>query len=385
MQATLPRRGAISLRPDTFDEDGTLRPGAARLAFTGLVSDRGDACTFNLGEVSVVGQALRGDESDAAFEAEMAARMESARQRIGQIDLEALAARGDGGTFDPDEIADLMDLAEEMQGLLGATDREDASAVVHVFSPHLALWQVGILDGPFAAEHEGVGGWGRNAAGHLVIELPGTPPEDLRRGETYRAVAVAPDDEDGAGENGGAETTRAFYTAWQGTHAEVPYGPFNTRADAAAHAAAVQRCRSAHAQLEAGFAEMQAEGILLPADGYLTDCGVRGLAFQGTPQVLFGRLEGTLTVTSVTGGSVAGTFELSGQGTLRTETSRFTYARRQLTGDTCDYENTCETSERRGPIAVSGTFEAPALLEGIPRGPRFEVRSVRLETAPRRR
>lgn len=385
MQATLPRR-AIGLRPSGFDEDRTLRPGAARLAFSGLVSDRGDACTFNLGEVSIVGQALRGDEPDAALEAEMAARIESAQQRIEQIDLEALAARVDAGTFDPDEAGELMDLGEEMQGLLGATDRDDASAVVHVFSPHLALWQVGILEGPFAAEHGGVGGWSRNAAGHVVIELPGTPPEDLRRGETYRAVAVAHGSDDGPADGAGAETTRAFYTAWQGTHAEVPYGPFLEPADAVAHAAAVQRCRAARAQLDAGFAEMRAGGLLTPAAGDLFDCDVRGLAFQGTTQELTGRLEGTLTVTSVTGGSVAGTFELSGQGTLRTETSRFTYARGRLLGDTCYLnESTCETDERDGPISVSGTFEAPALLEGIPRGPRFEVRSVRLETAPRRR
>jgi hypothetical protein len=370
-----------AMRPEVYDErddrgERLLQPGRGALRFAGLVSDGGDACTFNVGEVSLIGQAMSGAVGEAELETAMRERAEALQRRVEGLDparMEEMARRAEAGQLSPAEMQQMMDVAAEAQGLLEA-DGTARSTVLHVFSPHLVTWQTGFLSHAFATEHGGMGGWGANAAGHLFVELPGTAPEDLRRGQAYRAVAVAPDPDAGDPMTSGsaAPTFVGFYTAWDGRFQHVPYPPPTSPEMAARQAESRQVCRTLRAQMAAQAAEMRADGMIASSNPLHLDCQYEGLAFEGDVRTLSGRLEGTVTITSVTGGRVSGTLALDGQGALGVRTSRFTYDGARLTG------SETEDDRRDGPIRVSGSFEAPAVLEGVPRGLGMGMRTVRL-------
>jgi hypothetical protein len=107
---------------------------------------------------------------------------------------------------------------------------------------------------------------------------------------------------------------------------------------------------------------MSGQGSIIPVSALQRkDCSAKGLAFQGTAEVVAGRLSGTVTMEEITGATVKGRFEVNG--TLHTKKYTFTYDEKtdRLSGDRV------EEKKRDGPVTLEGTFSAPNHTEGLKR------------------
>lgn len=364
-----------AMRPEVFDEDGVYAPGASELTFSGLVNTGGTACTFNIGEVSIIGAALSGEISQAETEAAMRARAAEMEAQMATLDVEELERKAAAGTLTEADMRRMMGIASQAEDVL-ATPGDEATTVLHVFSPHLVAWQVGMLSHPWVTGHGGLSGWRPNSAGHVFVAIPGVGARQLRAGQTYPAVALAMEPESETPPTMGAPSPIGFYTDWNGTFQQIPYPRPRSAEEARRQAEDKAGCRQALAEFNQIIREMEASGALLGRPPTATDCNYRGLAFQGESRILFGDLEGTVTVEAVTGGVVTGRFELSGGGGMAVETSRFTYTDGVLDGDEQ------ETEIRPGPVSIRGTFAAPSKVGGAPHG--MGMRTVTLENARRR-
>ncbi|MEL6615738.1 MAG: hypothetical protein AAFQ43_08375, partial [Bacteroidota bacterium] len=359
-------------RASAFDEDELMRPGVGEMQVSGLVSGRGHACGFNLAEVSLIGQAIAGDVSAEDVEATGMARAAEMEQMMANLPprlRRAMQTGEDPGTLTAAEMRAMQEMASGAMGLMSATDDSEARAVLHVFSPHLMMWQTGMLGVPFQTAHRGVGGWPTNAAAQVVLEFDEATPRSLRTGETYTVRAIAPSPE-AEGLPQSVPSMGGFFSSWEGEFQPIP--PQND-ADRRRLAEERAECEANQKATIARIDAMVAEGGgLINRNADLDDCAVLGTAFQGETRVASGTLSGTVTITRITGATVEGTFDVSGSGVLHRTVSRFTYA--EETG-LLDGDETEEIDEP-GPISISGRFFVPASIEGIERP--FGYRSVSL-------
>lgn len=101
-----------------------------------------------------------------------------------------------------------------IMGMMMGVDPGTQDAVFFTYSPNALAWQMG-LPAPgignlgrynfgHPIEHDGLGGWQPNAAAGVVIRLVDTPPDSVKAGRTYTAVA----EPEGAG---------TLYSRWIGT------------------------------------------------------------------------------------------------------------------------------------------------------------------------
>jgi hypothetical protein len=316
----------------TVDPSKLQRPGVGSMEISGLVSDRGTACTHHVAAYGA-GAAFPFMGGGAG---DMAEAMQKLQGLAGQVAEEGADAR----EGDEDARQRMMEAIGQGQALAGGDATEDLPTVIQLYSPNGRIWQTGALMAPRLSEHAMLGGWRSNAATLINIQLRDTPPGEVRAGETYDAVARTGSMEEGMKSDAPVvPTVTAFYTWWRGNVVGVPWDAPRAR----------QACEDANASLEAaGVAEHLVQGRL-------HDCRYAEYAFEGTTRRVTGRLEGTVTIDSIGGEQVHGRFDLRGSGELHEESREFTRNQDgEVTGDR-------EVSERTesGPIEVSGTFRAP--------------------------
>ena len=353
--------GSYALNPDVLIADSLLLPSEGTLAIGGLVSDEGIACTHHLAALDFLGAAMTGTmEMDEASREALEARAERLSEQAAAMDLENMTEE-DAANMTPAQRRRMMAMVNDAMQVTRPVSEDQEDVVLNLYSPHLTTWQFGMLSIPWATKHTGLGGWAANAAANLVIQLPGTNPSDLQEGETYAAVASAPtSDPDGTQE--ALSTMIGFYTRWTGTFQDVPYPLPSTPSEAQRQAESRAACEQVKLQYAHLLATTGAVDVLLnPHPWQSLDCHNKGLAFQGTTEVVSGELSGTVTIEAITGAEVTGRFNLNGIGTLETETTTFTYEEGLLTG------SDGETTQRNGPVTMRGTFSAPYRIAGIPR------------------
>lgn len=359
-------------RADAFDEHNLMRPGAGTMQISGLVQGSGRGCGFNLAEVSLIGQALTGEISEVDLETTAEARAAQMEQMMANLPPRLRAAMESGedpGRMTAAERRAMREMASGAMGLMSATDESDAKAVLHVFSPHVMMWQTGMLGVPFQTAHNGVGGWPTNSAAQVVLEFDEATPQSLRAGQTYTVKAIAPSPE-AEGLPSQVPSMGGFFSSWEGRFEPIPPQSAAERRRLARERAECETARrAAIAEIDAMMAE---GGGLVNTNADLDDCASLGTAFEGETRIVSGALSGTVTITRITGATVEGTFEVSGQSTLHRSVSRFTYAE---DSGLLDGDETEETTEP-GPISISGTFLVPASIEGIERP--FGYRTVSL-------
>ncbi|NNF58310.1 MAG: hypothetical protein HKN04_08710, partial [Rhodothermaceae bacterium] len=221
----------------------------------------------------------------------------------------------------PQQMMQVMRVVREIMAEPQTADPGQSGVFFHIFAPNL----VPVVGGGVASDnvrtedavttrHGGIGGWASNSAASVIVYLPGVQAADIRDGERYpaRAYSLAPDDT--APPPQGPETSSVFYTRWTGDWETYRCG------------------------------------------------GTRKEDFDGQQISLWGRLEGSVTITSVTPTRVEGSFDLSGSGTQETFTSRL-----ERTYD-LDCLRRHETEEEYDPtgITISGTFAAPNMRAPLP-------------------
>lgn len=298
---------------------GSVLPGEGRLSIQGVVTDAGIGCSGHLAATTVMGRAMTDREARREFDG----NLEGMQDELNQLE-EVMGE--DGEEMDQTARQAAAALSAQMAEQLSAAPKEAANDVVlPVYSPNVSMWQAGRIR---MSQHEGVGGWRSNAAANFLLRLPGTPPEDLREGQTYEAVAVAPLRGGTGSSDDPVVSPDGFYARWKGEFEKIP----------------------------------------VP-----TNLSIRtmGYAFQGVKEHLYGRLNGAVTVEELTGASVEARFRLSGEGTLLS--TRYIYdcdvlenyhaapspvcsADEYLTGSLKASDGETRTS---GPVVIEGNLRAP--------------------------
>lgn len=354
------------LDPKEYDPDESMRPAESSLAFSGLISDKGDACTQGVGVATLMSGVVSDPDGTGAI---MRQRAEAILGPQGTRDAARLRELAASGKLTAQDVAKLT---ATFQGFNDAPEGK-GNVVLHTFSPHLATWQLGILGTPFGVEHTGAGGWRVNAAANLFITLPNTLPADLKSGKEYPAIAYAPSEGESGGARPGVPSLTAFYTSWQGEWRNIARPPPRSAEEAAEQANSRAMCVQIKAELEAMMRELGDAAGAIPKEAIPQDCDSEGRAFGGELRALTGTLTGTVSIEAVTGGVVTGTFTLTGTGRLKKTRSTFIYSGALVTGVTK------MTDETEGPLQISGTFTAAADQDGNPLG--AWGKTVRLDTA----
>jgi hypothetical protein len=359
--------------PDAVDSEQHMRPGReSTLEISGLVSGGGSACTHHLGALDLAGAMLTGQTGQGAAQDTLKQRGEAIKKQVEQMDLEALRSMSEEAlqNMPPQKrqalMSKLKSMTEQAQGLLRPSSKKQEAVVINVYSPHYMTWLAGVAPPPRLTEHGGLAGWGANAAANLVLQLKSATPRDLEEGKTYNAVAHAPSPEASGQKPSVLPTREGFYTRWQGEYRPVPYPPPSTPEEAHRQTREKEACRRAKQKmqqvLQQALQEMSGQGSIIPVSALQRkDCSAKGLAFQGTAEVVAGRLSGTVTMEEITGATVKGRFEVNG--TLHTKKYTFTYDEKtdRLSGDRV------EEKKRDGPVTLEGTFSAPNHTEGLKR------------------
>ena len=304
----------------------SILPGAGTLAISGIVNDGGDGCSGHLAATTLAGRNMTALGTTPAGKEQRAAvrkRLDELNDIVEGMDEEA----------NPEQ---LRAAAEKSQEMLGASTApapgRPSNVVLPVYSPNVAMWQIGQIG---QSEHSGVGGWQPNAAAHFVLMLNDATPQDLREGETFQAVAVAPE-----GKSIGAEPVApeedseipvspgSFYARWAGRFQKIPVAPNLSS-------------RSA------------------------------GQAFEGILTHVYGRLTGTVTIEKITGTVIESSFQLSGEATLVETEYRFKCMTPEVyppaSAGVCDPDERLSGSSpdrngekrRTGPISIEGRLLTP--------------------------
>lgn len=296
LPSNLPGLGSLGsarelFRVESFDPTGRMRPN---------------------GDSTISFSGLIGDSGAACTDnigqlTQMGAQASGVEANPGDMKDKATALMqqlaGDGSGTDSGDTPNVMGLIASMQELMAAP-QGSRDVIIHVYSPHVFTFMTGMTPPPpVYTQHGGLGGWQANAAANLVLQLKGTQADDLDEGQTYEAVAVAPTDDDDTDHLGAIPTLAGFYTSWQG--------------------------KLHIATFVAGF--------------------------EGTWKILSGRLTGTVTIDKMTGATISGSYNLSGQGRLLTEQYKFSYDE----DGRVDGSDRVQGTTTDGPITMKGSFSAP--------------------------
>ncbi|KTG16906.1 MULTISPECIES: hypothetical protein [unclassified Guyparkeria] len=299
---------------------GSVLPGEGRLLIKGLVSDGGVGCSGHLAATTVTGRSVDDREARRQFDD----NLDDVQGKIDQ--LEGLMEKSADDMDQSDLRAAAALSAQVMEGM-NKTEPDSApqDVVLPVYSPNVSMWQAGQIR---MSRHGGVGGWQSNAAANFVLHLPGTRPEDLREGQSYEAVAIAPESGGTGSTENPAVSPNGFYARWQGTFEKIPVP----------------------------------KGMAIRTMGY---------AFEGTRETLYGHLTGEVTIEELTGASIEATFRLSGDGTL--VSTRYLYDcdepenLRVARSPVCDPDEMLSGSLRAsngesrttGPMVIEGRLRTP--------------------------
>ena len=242
-------------------------------------------------------------------------------------------------------------MAQSIERYTGETveTTRNQSTVFRIFSPNLNVWRGGGIGDPLEVRHGGFGGWGPNAAAHVLIELEGTPPSEIKAGGRYPARAYVSG-------GGAAQTGGGFFTSWSGRMGRVadPMEPEERRA------------------CERGLNALRGmlEGLGVPFDdtygeqvqSYECESNLR-LVDGVSRRVNEGELRGEVRIEAVTANRVFGSFELSGQGVVAVTVH--------------EPEKIDDTEEKSGEMAINGRFVAPNIRSIGQSGP--TLRAARIE------
>lgn len=348
------------------DEGVEVLPGDGSFTIRGLVHDGGHACIHPLSALDMTGSFFAGHADQDTIEKTMRARAEAMQERLQGMDLDRLRSAGSGQEgLSPGQMAELMELAGkfgDMTDVLAPPDDQSADVVIHVYSPHEWIHRQGVLPPPRVTRHAGLGGWKQNAAGTLVMQLPGIAVADLEAGKTFRARAYSPESNE-TDRPQIVPTLAGFHSRWQGGFHPVPYPPPQNAAQARRQEQLKADCRQRRLMAEQIAEQMDgASGVL---DEILSrgDCRHKGMAFEGRTQVLTGSLAGEVHVEQVSAAGVTGRFSLAGTG-MR-ETTIYTLEYDERTGVVAGDRK--EIDRQQGPISMEGRFFAPVGVPGVPR------------------
>jgi hypothetical protein len=305
-----------------------LMPTEANFRISGLIAAGGLACADPLGDnvgIDVEMGFMDGNEVRNAIMRSMQNMTPEQRREM---------ARGMRAPPDP-QSSDVMErlLGFPFPAAIGDVFSQiEGSTILEVYTPNAMSWILGVAPGVDMLDHRGLGGWPANSASHLQVMIPNTPVSALRAGETYNAVTFAPQG-----------TAMMLFARWQGEW---------------------QRSRPQIAVCEA-----QRGGAYTPVRRAVDPALPYEDAFSGLKTEVKGTLEGTVTITEITGAAVRGSFSLSGNAEMFQTTHE--YSRAQGAEHACEYGTTGDVigdrvskrDETNGLLTVSGTFEAPAAVQ----------------------
>lgn len=287
------------------------------LRITGAIRDGGVACADPIGDNALFDMML-GLVSEEELEEQMMEHMQS-----GEFDPEDSAVDRSGGSF--------LD-AFGMKSGRAPWGAVEGSTMLLIYSPQAVSWAAGNINpaAPGDIGHSGLGRWTPNAAASLVLMLPEVPVQALREGETYQAKGV-PGDEEGP---------PAFtYSVWSGEWATAEPQRYE--------------CQRGRRVRSTGRKPAPYED-----------------AFQGRSMDAWAmNLEGTVTITEITGAEVRGTLELSGEVQIEAEHRQWVFPRSE--DEACEHggrgliigDHTVDSSESSGHVRLEGRFRAPAAAE----------------------
>lgn len=323
MRDLVDQAAALRARVVAVDEtESVFMLGRGDLSING---DGGVACVTPFGVSDLEWEADR----DPSFDAE-ATMEELVERHIGRVSRESgvseanirrmLAGDRPAGVTPPQ----MMAVMESIRAIAAEPQSDDPGAsgvYFHIFSPHLVPVVAGgispdNLRSPDTALtlHSGVGGWAPNAAASVVVYMPGVQASDIHAEGLYPAVAFSLGPEDTGAPPDGPESKVAFYTRWHGDWERY-------------------RC---------GGSERE--------------------DFDGEQTTLYGRLEGTVTISEVTPTRIEGTFQLSGPGTQET----FTGTVRRTYDLNCPREPETDEATSGTSVSISGRFTAPNMRAPLP-------------------
>jgi len=283
-----------------FEADRGLHPGPGWMWITGLVSGRGDGCTEPLGSNPALGFQM--GEKDAGE------RFRAAAERMMSLSPEELrkamesAAPESGATLMQQLLGLTNPNARQAAGMIMEAMGRDSDALISISTPDGMAWQLGTPTHIYANQrllkHSGVGGWAPNTGAGVTIRLPGVPPSRLKEDTTYAAELVT------TMTNVGTQ----IYSRWSGQEITV-------------------RCE-----------------------------GVETTLLEGSTEWVTAKsMQGSVTITRITGAAVEGRFELRGAG--RHEKEEF----RRSEGAGCVTVESSGPKVRTGEVGIAGTFTAPAV------------------------
>ncbi|MFK7908031.1 MAG: hypothetical protein AB8B69_23070, partial [Chitinophagales bacterium] len=266
-----------------FEPVEGMHPSKGNLVFTGLVSDRGDACVDHIGTNPMLDVAGEDGEMD---EAAMEGRLEDMfkdMQNMSPEEMEKIMQKTisitDQMLKGAPQLEDETMLGEMMESIAGT----EGSTLLKIYSPNALSWQLDIIADARSFKHGGVGGWRANSAAQIFIKLKGISPSQLEEKKSYEVEMVLESADD--------EAELEAYLSWNGRE------------------------------------------HLLPKE---EDDLVQSIAFEGkTNTVYLNKITGTVTITKITGADVQGTLNLIGYGYKEVEQSEFTYDdKNRIDGDT---------------------------------------------------
>lgn len=305
-------------------EQNLLMPAVGALAFNGIATARGAACTDPIGTNPVLTAGSQG----AAL-----ARAQSRASELRRY-TETISGLNPSGEVSGRDRAS----HESASAIKDATDAMAAGNVsgddtlIQIYSPNAMAWQTGTIPDPLIFDHGGIEGWPPNSAANLVIRIVGVAPKDLEVGKTYRAESVEANAYGVSPEEDVPTLFNTIFTSWSGIKKKPGLPP-----------------------------GMPSEILALMAQGGMMEMISNAFAFEGSTQAVYLRpgapLTGTVKILAVNAGLVSGRFVLDGSVGKRTTVKAFREERDgRISGDFIVSEN-----DQFGPVTVSGTFMAPAV------------------------
>lgn len=290
-----------------FEPIEGMHPSIGELQFSGMVTDKGNACVDHIGTNPLMEMAEEDAEIDEAAMEKRVTEMLQNRHNMSPEELQKMMqettniaeqmAKGVPSTPDKTMAGEMFEVAAGTEG----------STLLKIYSPNAISWQWDAIAEGRNFKHSGIGGWKANSAAQILLKIKGVSPSQLQENKEYEVVMMTESIDD--------EAEMPAYVSWVGREHRLP----------------------------------MEEGDI-----------VQTLAFEGmTELVALNKIRGKVKITKLTGADVQGTLNLVGSGYKETEKYKFTYDdKNRIDGDEIE-----DTKTVQGQLKITGSFKAPAVAE----------------------